>query len=99
MLPCDGPTVCKEPDAPPASGIERVLRILVIVTMFMTIPQVVAAWKEPAGISLVSWLTYLASSIAWLAYGLRKHDRLIWLSNAGWVLLDVGIIAGVIVHQ
>jgi uncharacterized protein with PQ loop repeat len=101
MLPCDGPTVCKAPDEPPASGLERALRILVIVTMVMTIPQVIAVWREPqvSGVSALSWLAYLASSVAWLAYGLRKHDVLIWLSNAGWVALDVAIIAGVIVHR
>ena len=100
MLPCDGPTVCKSPDEPKPSGLERVLRILVVVTMLMTIPQVIAVWREPApsGVSAASWLAYLASSVAWLAYGLQKHDAMIWISNVGWVLLDVAIIAGVVAH-
>ena len=100
MLPCDGRVVCKDPDEPPPSGLERVLRILVVVTMLMTIPQVVSVWSAPpGGVSVLSWLTYLASSVAWLVYGLRRHDTMIWLSNVGWIFLDVAIIAGVIVHR
>jgi uncharacterized protein with PQ loop repeat len=98
MLPCDGRVVCKDENRPPPSAIESTLRVLVVVTMLMTIPQVIAAWREPAGISVISWVTYLASSIAWLVYGLRKHDLMLWASNAGWVFLDVAIIAGATLH-
>src|SRR4051812_2952630 len=101
MLPCDGPTVCKDPTHPAHTRLEKALRILVIVTMLMTIPQVIAVWTHPgpSGVSVSSWLTYLASSVAWLAYGVQKHDAMIWVSNVGWVVLDLAIIAGVIAQH
>ena len=65
MLPCDGPAICK----PERSALEQALRILAVVTMLMTVPQVIAVWTHPnaGGFVLVSWATYLVSSIAWLA--------------------------------
>ena len=101
MLPCDGPAVCKQDRDPSRTTLEGTLRILAVVTMVMTIPQVIAVWTQPtgSGFALVSWLTYLVSSIAWLVYGIRQRDALICLTNAGWVGLDVAIVAGLILRH
>jgi uncharacterized protein with PQ loop repeat len=100
MLPCDGPAVCKRGDDPSRTALEGTLRILAVVTMVMTIPQVIAVWSQPTagGFALVSWLTYLVSSIAWLVYGIRRRDALLYLTNAGWIGLDVAIVAGLILR-
>lgn len=100
MLPCDGPAVCKKGHEPSRTSLEATLRILAVVTMVMTIPQVIAVWNQPtaSGFALVSWLTYLVSSIAWLVYGIRQQDALLCLTNAGWIGLDVAIVAGLILH-
>ena len=101
MLPCDGPAVCKPGHDPSRTGLEGALRILAVVTMLMTIPQVIAVWSQPAagGFALVSWLTYLVSSIAWLLYGIRQRDTLLCLTNAGWIGLDVAIVAGLVLRH
>lgn len=97
MLPCDGPAICK----PERTALEQALRILAVVTMVMTVPQVIAVWTQPnaGGFALVSWVTYLVSSIAWLAYGVHQKDALICLTNAGWVVLDVAIVAGLLLRH
>ena len=95
MLACDGPAVCK----PERTALEQMLRILAVVTMVMTVPQVIAVWTQPAsGYALVSWVTYLVSSIAWLVYGIRQKDALICVTNAGWIGLDLAIVAGLVLH-
>jgi len=100
MLPCDGPTVCPAPEAPPQTPLEKTLRFAAVGTMLMTIPQVWAVWTTPAsGVSLVSWIAYLLSSIAWLAYGIRKQDATICFANAGWVAMDIAIIAGILIRH
>ena len=97
MLPCDGPAICK----PERTTLEQALRVLSVVTMVMTVPQVIAVWTQPSasGFALVSWITYLASSIAWLAYGIHRQDALICLTNAGWIGLDAAIVAGLVLRQ
>ena len=101
LHPCDGQAICKPETGPPPTGLEKILRLLAVVTMVMTIPQAVAVWREPnaAGVSLISWVTYLAAAVAWLVYGIQKRDRMIYLECIGWIVLDVAIIAGIVARH
>lgn len=96
MLPCDGPAICK----PERTTLENALRLLAVATMLLTVPQVIAVWTAPSpgAYALVSWAAYLVSSIAWLAYGIRQRDALICLTQAGWIVLDAAIVAGLLVR-
>lgn len=84
----------------PVSGLEKALRSLSVVTMLMTVPQVLAVWvgPHPGGVSLVSWVAYLVAACLWFVYGLRKRDKTIYLACIGWVVLDAAIVTGVIVR-
>ena len=86
--------------APPGSGLEKVLRVFSIVTMLMTIPQVLTVWMshDAGGVSVVSWAAYLLSACLWFVYGLQKHDKTIYVACIGWILLDAAIVVGAIVH-
>ncbi|HWI37954.1 MAG TPA: SemiSWEET family transporter [Burkholderiales bacterium] len=85
---------------PPATGLEKILRALSVVSMVMTVPQVLAVWTGPSvsGVSLVSWAAYLVSACLWLAYGLQKRDKTIYVACIGWIALDAAIVAGVVVR-
>lgn len=97
MQQCD-PSIVHEKGLAPKTGFERALRWIAAITMLMTIPQVVSVWRHGAeGVSLVSWLTFLGSSIAWLVYGLRRHDATIWLVCIGWIIVDSAIVVGILV--
>jgi uncharacterized protein with PQ loop repeat len=98
MLPADCPGVRGPNDAP--TGLEKTLRMLSVVTMLMTVPQVLAVWTgdSAAGVSVVSWGAYLVSACLWFVYGVRKNDKTIYLACVGWIVLDAAIVAGVIVR-
>lgn len=101
MLPCDGRAICKR-ENPPITPLEKLLRALAMVTMLMTIPQVVKVWTMPAAaaaLSLPSWGAYLVSSVAWLAYGIQKRDATLCIVNTGWVALEAAIVVGIVVGQ
>jgi uncharacterized protein with PQ loop repeat len=101
MLPADVSCVTAPQAAPPVSGLEKILRGLSVFTMLMTVPQVLTIWvgRDAGGVSLISWASYLLSAVLWFVYGLQKHDKTIYLACVGWVLLDVAIVIGVIVHR
>jgi uncharacterized protein with PQ loop repeat len=101
MQACDGPTICPPEGAPPRTPLEAFLRLGAVGTMLMTAPQVWSIWttKGDTGVSVVSWIAYLVSSIAWLWYGIRKQDATICFANAGWVAMDIAIIAGILVRH
>jgi uncharacterized protein with PQ loop repeat len=71
-----------------------------IFTMIMTVPQVLAIWigHQAAGVSILSWSAYLVSAVLWLWFGLRRHDRNIYLPCLGWIALDGAVIAGAVVY-
>lgn len=100
MLPPDGQAVSRSDKSPSVSGLERVLRILSIVTMLMTVPQVFTVWvgHNASGVSVISWAAYLISACLWFVYGLQKNDKTIYLACVGWIVLDAAIVIGVFVH-
>ena len=100
MLPADCAAVSKQTASIPASRLERVLRVLSVVTMLMTVPQVLTIWVDgnAGGVSIMSWGAYLVSACLWFVYGLQKRDKTIYLACVGWIALDAAIVAGVIVH-
>ena len=84
----------------PVGGLERILRLLSVATMLMTVPQVLTIWVggDVDGVSLISWSSYLFSACLWFVYGIRKHDKTIYLACIGWILLDAAVVGGIVVH-
>jgi|SRR5687767_4395924 len=101
MLPADASCIRESPIAQPASGFEKVLRGLSVVTMLMTVPQVLTIWlgRDASGVSLISWVSYLAAACLWFVYGIQKRDKTIYLACIGWVLLDAAVVIGILVHR
>jgi uncharacterized protein with PQ loop repeat len=101
MIPPEGRPAATAAAALPASGLDKLLRFMSVLTMLMTLPQVYAVWlgPSPSGVSVLSWGAYLLSAGLWFVYGLRKRDKTIYLACIGWILLDLAIIAGVLVRS
>ena len=98
MRQCDTRIVSPQ-GAAPATGYEIFLRWFSAFTMLMTVPQVVNVWRSgAAGVSLVSWATYLASSVAWLVYAVRRRDLTLSMVCVGSILVDGAIVAGILVN-
>jgi uncharacterized protein with PQ loop repeat len=94
-------TVTKATESPPPTGLEKFLRVLSVATMLMTVPQVLAVWvgRDAGAVSLLSWGAYLFSACLWFIYGIRRHDKTIYLACIGWIVLDAAIVIGAIVHR
>ncbi len=100
MMPPDGPAVVHSQTSPPLSDLERVLRGISVFTMLMTVPQVLTIWvgRDAHNVSLTSWAAYLLAASLWFVYGLRKHDKTIYLACVGWILLDAAIVIGIVIY-
>ena len=100
-----GPAGCAavkvaQPALPP-SGLEKFLRVLSVVTMLMTVPQVLSIWVggKADGVSLLSWGAYLFSACLWFVYGIQKRDKTIYMACIGWIILDAAVVIGVIIQR
>ncbi len=85
----------------PERALERVLNVFSMVTLLMTVPQVWIIWigHNASGVSLVSWLSYLAAACLWLIHGLQRHDKAIYLACIGWILVDGAVVVGILRYQ
>jgi uncharacterized protein with PQ loop repeat len=101
MLPADVACVSGSQSSSPASGLEKVLQGLSVFTMLMTVPQVLTIWlgRDAGGVSLVSWVSYLAAACLWFVYGIQKRDKTIYLACIGWVVLDAAVVVGILIHR
>ena len=101
VISMHSPCVSNTPPAPAPSPLEKTLRVLSVVTMLMTIPQVLTIWigHNASGVSLASWSAYLASACLWFVYGVQKHDKTIYVACIGWIVLDAAIVVGVVIHS
>jgi uncharacterized protein with PQ loop repeat len=101
IVPPDCTPIKQPPGSAPVSGLERVLRLLSVLTMIMTVPQILTIWVggNADGVSLASWASYLFTACLWFVYGIQKRDKTIYLACVGWVLLDAAVVIGVIVHS
>ena len=100
-LPPDCAAINRPQGSAPVGGLEGILRFLSVVTMLMTVPQVLTIWVggNVGGISLISWASYLFAACLWFVYGIQKRDKTIYLACIGWILLDAAVVVGVIVHS
>lgn len=87
---------------PPSSGtFEKILGAFSIIAMIATVPQVINVWSAPgvSGVSLISWVAYLAGACLWFIHGLQKRDPSIYVACIGWIALDGAVVAGILVRQ
>jgi hypothetical protein len=54
---------------------------------------------DVAGVSLLTWGTYLVGACLWFVDGLQKHDRTIYVACIGWILLDGAVVVGVLAFR
>jgi uncharacterized protein with PQ loop repeat len=96
-----GPASPETHGAAAGHRLARVLRALSVVTMLMTVPQVVAVWSSrgPSGVSVVSWGAYLIVACLWLVYGIQRRDKTIYLACIGWIVLDALVVIGVLARR
>jgi len=80
--------------------IDKGIYFIAVFSPAMTLPQVYKIWIEhtAAGVSVVSWGSYLAAAIFWLTYGILHRVKPIIIANSCWVVLEVFIVVGVIMY-
>jgi uncharacterized protein with PQ loop repeat len=80
--------------------LDKIIYFVGILGPLMTIPQVWNIWvlKNASGVSILSWSTYLFVAIVWVLYGIVHKEKPIIVTYAIWIILDILIILGIILH-
>lgn len=80
-------------------ALDKLVLIISFIIPIMTLPQVYNIWflHQAQGVSLITWGTYLCSSLIWLTYGIVHKDKYIVFANILWVMTDVFIVGGLLI--
>ncbi len=81
-------------------AVDKMVYIMGIFAVVMTIPQVLTIWvsMNAAGVSLVSWTSYLIAAVFWLLYGVMHRAKPIIFNYTIWIVLEIMIIYGVLLY-
>lgn len=67
----------------------------------MTLPQLYQIWviQEVAGVSLITWSSWLVIAFFWLAYGITHKAWPIVATYICWIAIELGVVVGVVLYN
>lgn len=83
-----------------ANYYDRLMYLVSIGGSLFTLPQLLQVWVmgKTDGVSLVTWSAYTALAVLWLIYGVRHGQMPLILAQALIVIMDAGIVAGLLLR-
>ena len=78
--------------------IDKIAYVAGFLAILMTIPQVAKIWMDQsaAGVSLITWFSYLILALVWIAYGIIHKAKPILITYTGYAILDLIILIGIL---
>jgi len=79
---------------------DRAIYVIAILGPVMTIPQIIKIWlhKNAAGVSAISWSSYLVIAVFWLIYGFMHKEKPIILANILLIIINIIIVIGTLLY-
>ena len=80
--------------------LDRVILGVAIVGPLMTIPQILKIWvsQNASGVSLLTWSTYLLTSLIWLTYSIVHKDKPLFIAYVLWIIINLFVVIGVFLY-
>ncbi len=81
--------------------IDSVMSVVAVISPLAIIPQIVQIYqtKDVEGISLVTWMFSVLTSIIWVVYGLHHKDKPIIFNSVMGAVFCSAIALGVIIYK
>lgn len=69
--------------------------------VIFSIPQVASVWigKNVAGLSLITWLSFLIGTLCWLFYAIVHKEKPMMIINLAFSFLNLLIVIGIILFK
>lgn len=76
--------------------IDKLVYLSAFISVFANVPQLAKIWvdKNTAGVSMLTWLGFLAGSAFWLTYGIIHKEKPIIVANICFVIIQFFIVLG-----
>ena len=81
--------------------VDDLMLVFAIMVPLMAIPQAITIWsnKSALDVSLITWVAFLVSSIAWLIYSLVHKNKPLIANSSLWVIINSSVILGIILFR
>jgi uncharacterized protein with PQ loop repeat len=81
--------------------IDYVVRFFMVATPLFELPQAYTIYHAQSArdVSLITWLFFLFSSIAWLAYGFKQKLTPLIVAYSLYMIIEISIVIGVIMYS
>ena len=80
--------------------LDKLIYPIIFIGPLMALPQLAMVWVErnASGVSPVTWGAFVIVNCFWLAYGVAHKERPIILSACAWMIVNVLVAVGAVVH-
>jgi len=80
--------------------IDKLMTVIAFVFPFTTVPQLYNVWvlQNAAGVSLITWMSYLVLSIPLLVYSFAHEERPLVIMYTLWVLVHISMVVGTMLY-
>ncbi len=91
----------KQPKTMFTRSLDGAIYLVAIVGPLMAFPQVYSIYttKDVSGISSMTWMAYVLTSIIWLAYGVVHREHVIVLNSFIGGILSFMIFFGILLYR
>jgi len=73
---------------------------IALISPVMALPQLyLILTGDAAGVSVVTWATFLTVAVVWLAYGVKHRIKPIIVLQSVWIIVDAAIVAGILLQS
>ena len=81
--------------------LDKIMIVIGILGPVSTLPQVFKIWleKNPTGVSVTTWGSYIILQMFWLFYGISHKDMVILINSILWIILEIIIVIGTLLYM
>lgn len=81
------------------SRFDQIVLIVSVAYPLSALPQAIAVFDgNVAGVSLISWLSFMICALLFLAYGIKNRVFPMIISNTLWVGMDALVVTGLLLQ-
>lgn len=83
------------------TSVDRLMSVAAVLFPLMALPQVYEIYSKHnvAGVSLLSWVAFMALGLIFLAYGIMHKIKPFIVTQVLWFIIDFLMVGGILLYR
>jgi len=80
--------------------LDNFLLVIAVIGPIMVLPQIfqIYIYKNPVGVSMLTWSLLAMINIPWIIYGIVHKDKPIIIAQTLWFIANITVVTGAIMY-